>query len=69
VPTARWQGSESIVPEKSMRPRTTPETERLAAEKRKRLAAELRANLIRRKAQSRDRASGDKTPGKGGAAP
>ena len=52
-----------------MRPRTTPETERLAAEKRKRLAAELRANLIRRKAQSRDRASGDKTPGKGGAAP
>ena len=34
-------------------PRTTVETDRLAAEKRERLAAALRANLRRRKAQQR----------------
>ena len=53
--------------EKRTKPHTTPKTERLAAEKRARLGAELRANLIRRKAQSRGRTSGDKTPSGGGA--
>jgi hypothetical protein len=47
-------------------PTVTAETERLAVEKRDRLAAELRANLIRRKAQSRERAGGAKTPDKDG---
>ncbi len=56
------------MPQKRTKPHTTPRTERLAEEKRGRLAAELRANLIRRKAQSRDRASSAKTPSGGGAA-
>jgi hypothetical protein len=57
------------MPRKRTKPNTIPKTERLASEKRARLAVELRANLARRKAQSRDRASGDKTPTRGGAAP
>jgi len=36
-------------------PHTTAETDRAAAAKRARLAAELRANLTRRKAQGRER--------------
>jgi hypothetical protein len=55
--------------EKRTKPHTTQKTEQLAAEKRARLADQLRANLARRKAQSRDRSSSDKTPGSGGAAP
>jgi septal ring factor EnvC (AmiA/AmiB activator) len=43
-------------------PNVTAETERQAAEKRERRAAALRANLSRRKAQTRER-SGD-VPGK-----
>lgn len=50
-------------------PHTTSKTERLAAEKRARLAAKLRANLIRRKTQRRDRAGSGKTSSGGGAAP
>jgi hypothetical protein len=38
-------------------PRLTPESERAAAIRQERLAAALRANLGRRKAQSRDRAT------------
>jgi hypothetical protein len=48
-------------------PHLRPETDRLAGERRDQLAAELRANLARRKAQSRERAAepavGDKAPG------
>jgi hypothetical protein len=51
------------------KPHTTTETERLAAEKRDRLAAELRANLVRRKAQGGERVAGDKPPEKGGGTP
>jgi len=38
-------------------PRGTPEGERAAAARQERLAAALRANLARRKAQSRERAA------------
>jgi hypothetical protein len=41
------------MPKQRQSPRTTAETDRLAAEKRERLAAALRANLRRRKAQQR----------------
>jgi hypothetical protein len=57
------------MPQKRTKPHITPKTERLAAEKHARLAAELRANLIRRKAQNRERATGAKTPSSGGTAP
>jgi hypothetical protein len=50
-------------------PHVTAETEKEAAVRRDRLAAELRANLARRKAQSRARADDDKPPGDGGATP
>jgi hypothetical protein len=50
-------------------PNVTAETERLTAQKRERLAAELRANLTRRKAQQRERDSGDKTPDTDGTPP
>jgi hypothetical protein len=46
-------------------PRLTPENERAAALRQERLAAALRANLARRKAQSRERAAAaaeDKKP-------
>jgi hypothetical protein len=51
------------------KPNTTAETEKLAAAKRGRLAAELRANLGRRKAQGRGRAAAGKPPGKDGTPP
>jgi hypothetical protein len=50
-------------------PNVTAETERLTAQKRERLAAELRANLARRKAQQRERDSGDNIPDKNGTPP
>lgn len=59
----------NVMLEKSTKPHTTPKTERVVAERHARLAAQLRANLARRKAQGRVRASGDKTPGSGGTAP
>jgi hypothetical protein len=40
-------------------PRITSETGRLGAERRARLAAQLRANLARRKAQRRERVAAD----------
>jgi len=56
--------------EKHSTPRVTDETKTLAAKKRARLAAELRANLARRKAQNRKRSDdgrSDDKPGGGGA--
>ncbi len=55
------------MPKPRQSPHTTTETDRLAAEKRERLAAALRANLRRRKAQRRepDPADGDSGEGSG----
>jgi hypothetical protein len=57
---------------KDRRPHLTADAEKQAAAKRARLAAELRANLARRKAQGRERAAAadvtDKPPGKDGGA-
>ena len=47
----------------------TAETDRLAAEKRERLAAALRANLRRRKAQRREHDPGDDGPDKDSSSP
>ncbi len=57
------------MPTQRQKPHTTATTERQAAERRERLAAELRANLARRKAQVRERDAGDKTPDKDGTPP
>ncbi|MGH6981269.1 MAG: hypothetical protein ACREFC_08690 [Stellaceae bacterium] len=53
----------------SNRPHVTAETEKEAAARRDRLAAELRANLARRKAQIRARTDDEKPPGEGGSTP
>jgi hypothetical protein len=50
-------------------PNTRAETDRLAAEKRERLAAALRANLRKRNALRRENDPGDDRPGKGGMLP
>jgi hypothetical protein len=45
------------MPKSGKTPRLTPENEHAAAVRQERLAAALRANLARRKAQSRERAA------------
>ena len=57
------------MPTQREKPRITAETERQATERRERLAAELRANLARRKAQVRERDAGGKTSDKDGTLP
>jgi hypothetical protein len=57
------------LPKERRLPAVTEEAEKMAAAKRERLAAELRANLSRRKAQSRERSADAKPPGKDGAPP
>jgi len=47
------------MPERRKTPRLTVEGERAAAARQERLAAALRANLARRKAQSRERAAAE----------
>jgi hypothetical protein len=51
------------MPKQLQQPGTAAATAEQAAAKRARLAAELRANLARRKAQARERAAGDANSG------
>jgi hypothetical protein len=50
------------MPKQRQEPGTTAATAEQAAAKRARLAAELRANLGRRKTQARERAASDENP-------
>jgi hypothetical protein len=56
-----WPGAahDAVMSGDKIEPRTTPETDRIAEARRLRLAAELRANLVKRKAQERARAGDD----------
>ncbi len=57
------------MPKQRQSPHTTAETDRLAAEKRERLAMALRANLRRRKAQRREHEPEDDGPDNDGSLP